>query len=301
MRISNAQTSAMMHNNMNRNSQAIAQLQAQIGSGLRIQKPSDDPIASARLLRIQREQSSLGQYNENIGKVSDNLKLQETYVQSGSDAMGSIRDLLLWAGNDTNSPEDLSAIATQLSSLEDSLVSYFNAKDEAGNYVFSGTRNDVPAVTFDPATGTYSMTGNDEERQAVVGNGVLIGDNVTAQQMLGPDADFLNDLHSLVDSLKNAPNAPATRQQLKDTLEQLDVTHGHMMGAITDMGGRQNTLTLLAESNADVSLANQKVQGDLSQLDMGGAFLAVQAYELSMQASQKVYSRMATISLFDLM
>ncbi len=301
MRISNAQTSAMMHNNMNRNSQAIAQLQAQIGSGLRIQKPSDDPIASARLLRIQREQSSLGQYNENIGKVSDNLTLQETYVQSGSDAMGSIRDLLLWAGNDTNSPEDLSAIATQLSSLEDSLVSYFNAKDEAGNYVFSGTRNDVPAVTFDPATGTYSMKGNDEERQAVVGNGVLIGDNVTAQQMLGPDADFLNDLHSLVESLKNAPNDPATRQQLKDTLEQLDVTHGHMMGAITDMGGRQNTLTLLAESNADVSLANQKVQGDLSQLDMGGAFLAVQAYELSMQASQKVYSRMATISLFDLM
>ncbi|MCH4875714.1 flagellar hook-associated protein FlgL [Pseudomonas sp. TMW22091] len=301
MRISNAQTSAMMHNNMNRNSQAIAQLQAQIGSGLRIQKPSDDPIASARLLRIQREQSSLGQYNENIGKVSDNLKLQETYVQSGSDAMGSIRDLLLWAGNDSNSPEDLSAIATQLSSLEDSLVSYFNAKDEAGNYVFSGTRNDVPAVTFDPATGTYSMTGNDEERQAVVGNGVLIGDNVTAQQMLGADADFLNDLHSLVDSLKNAPDDPTTRQQLKDTLEQLDVTHGHMMGAITDMGGRQNTLTLLAESNADVSLANQKVQGDLSQLDMGGAFLAVQAYELSMQASQKVYSRMATISLFDLM
>ena len=135
----------------------------------------------------------------------------------------------------------------------------------------------------------------------MVGNGVLIGDNVTAQQMLGADADFLNDLHSLVDSLKNAPNDPATRQQLKDTLEQLDVTHGHMMGAMTDMGGRQNTLTLLAESNADVSLANQKVQGDLSQLDMGGAFLAVQAYELSMQASQKVYSRMATISLFDLM
>lgn len=301
MRISNAQTSAMMHNNMNRNSQAIAQLQAQIGSGLRIQKPSDDPIASARLMLIQREQASLGQYNENIGKVSDNLKLQETYVQSGSDAMGSIRDLLLWAGNDSNSPEDLSAIATQLSSLEDSLVSYFNAKDEAGNYVFSGTRNDVPAVTFDPATGTYSMTGNNEEREAVVGNGVLIGDNVTAQQMLGADADFINDLHSLVDSLKNAPNDPATRQQLKDTLEQLDVTHGHMMGAMTDMGGRQNTLTLLAESNADVSLANQKVQGDLSQLDMGGAFLAVQAYELSMQASQKVYSRMATISLFDLM
>ena len=219
----------------------------------------------------------------------------------GSTRVPRVRDLLLWAGNDSNSGEDLSAIADEMSSLEQSIMSYFNAKDEAGNYLFSGTLSNTPAVTFDPASGTYSVTGNDQHRQAVVGNGVMIDDNVTARDILGPNADLLNDLHSLVDSLKAAPNDPATRQQLKDTLEQLDVTHGHMMGAMTDMGGRQNTLTLLAESNADVSLANQKVQGDLSQLDMGGAFLAVQAYELSMQASQKVYSRMATISLFDLM
>lgn len=301
MRISNAQTSAMMHSNMNRNAEAIARLQSQIGSGMRMQLPSDDPIAAARLLRIQREEASLKQYNDNIGKVSDNLRIQETHLQSSSDAMGSIRDLLLWAGNGSNGDDDLSAIASQLSSLEDSLVSFFNAKDETGNYLFSGTRTDSPAVTLDPATGRYVMTGNDEHRQAVVGNGVLIGDNVTAREILGPGADLLNDLHALVESLKNAPSDPATRAQIKDTLEQLDATHGNLLGAITDMGGRQNTLTLMAESNADVSLVNQKVQGDLSHLDMGGAFLEVSAYELAMQASQKVYSRVATISLFDLM
>ena len=301
MRISNAQTSAMMHSNMNRNAEAIARLQSQIGSGMRMQLPSDDPIAAARLLRIQREEASLKQYNDNIGKVSDNLRIQETHLQSSSDAMGSIRDLLLWAGNGSNGDDDLSAIASQLSSLEDSLVSFFNAKDETGNYLFSGTRTDSPAVTLDPATGRYVMTGNDEHRQAVVGNGVLIDDNVTAREILGPGADLLNDLHALVESLKNAPSDPATRAQIKDTLEQLDATHGNLLGAITDMGGRQNTLTLMAESNADVSLVNQKVQGDLSHLDMGGAFLEVSAYELAMQASQKVYSRVATISLFDLM
>jgi flagellar hook-associated protein 3 FlgL len=300
MRISNAQTSALMHSNMNRNAEAIARLQAQIGSGLRIQLPSDDPVAAARLLRIQREESNLSQYNNNIGKVSDNLRIQETHLQSSSDAVLSVRDLLLWASTGSNSGEDLSAIASQLSSLEDSLVSFFNAKDESGNYLFSGTRSDSPAVSFDPLTGQYTMTGNDEQRQAVVGNGVLIGDNVTAKQILGDDADLLNDLHTLVESLKTAPADPATLAQLKSTLEQLDVTHGNILGAITEMGGRQNTLTLMAESNADVSLVNQKVQGDLSQLDMGGAFLEVSAYELAMQASQKVYSRVATISLFDL-
>lgn len=301
MRISNAQTSALMHANMNRNAQAIGKLQAQIGSGLRIQMPSDDPIASARLMRIEREQASLGQYNLNIGKVSDGLLAQEIHLKSGSDSMLSIRDLLLWASNDSNSGEDLSAIANQISSLEKSVMSYFNAKDESGNYLFSGTRSDTPAVTFDPVTGTYSVTGNDQHRQAVVGNGVLMDDNVTAKEILGADADLLNNLHSLVESLKTAPNDPATRQQLKDTMAQLDLTHGQLMGAVTDLGGRQNTLTLLANGNADVSLVNQKIQGDLSQLDMGGAFLQVSAYELAMQASQKVYSRVATISLFDLM
>ncbi|MHC8306814.1 flagellar hook-associated protein FlgL [Pseudomonas sp. PB3P13] len=301
MRISNAQTSAMMHSNMNRNAEAIARLQSQIGSGLRLQLPSDDPIAAARLMRILREESGLNQYNDNIGKVSDNLRIQETHLQSSSDAMGSIRDLLLLASSGSNSDEDMSAFASQLSSLEDSLVSFFNAKDESGNYLFSGTRTDSPAVTFDPVTGRYVMTGNDEHRQAVVGNGVLIGDNVTAREILGPDADLLNDLHSLVESLKTAPSDPATLAKLKDTLKQLDVTHGNTLGAITDMGGRQNTLTLMAEANADVSLVNQKVQGDLLHLDMGGAFLKVSAYELAMQASQKVYSRVATISLFDLM
>ncbi|WP_409498803.1 flagellar hook-associated protein FlgL [Pseudomonas fragi] len=301
MRISNAQTSALMHANMNRNAEAIGKLQAQIGSGLRIQKPSDDPIASARLMRIEREQASLGQYNLNIGRVSDNLMVQETYLKSASDAMLSVRDLLLWASNDSNSGEDLSAIAGEMSSLEQSIVSYFNAKDEAGNYLFSGTLSNTPAVTFDAATGSYTVTGNDQYRQAVVGNGVMIDDNVTAHSILGAGADLLNDLHGLIDSLKSAPNDPATRQQLKDTLESLDQTHGRVLGQLTDLGGRQNTLTLLGNGNADVSLVNQKIQGDLSQLDVGAAFLQISGYELSMQASQKVYTRVAAISLFDLM
>lgn len=301
MRISNAQTSALMHANMNRNAEAIGKLQAQIGSGLRIQKPSDDPIASARLMRIEREQASLGQYNLNIGRVSDNLMVQETYLKSASDAMLSVRDLLLWASNDSNSGEDLSAIAGEMSSLEQSIVSYFNAKDEAGNYLFSGTLSNTPAVTFDATTGSYTVTGNDQYRQAVVGNGVMIDDNVTAHSILGAGADLLNDLHGLIDSLKSAPNDPATRQELKDTLESLDQTHGRVLGQLTDLGGRQNTLTLLGNGNADVSLVNQKIQGDLSQLDVGAAFLQISGYELSMQASQKVYTRVAAISLFDLM
>lgn len=168
-------------------------------------------------MRIEREQASLEQYNLNIGRVSDNLMVQETYLKSGSDAMLGVRDLLLWAGNDSNSGEDLSAIADEMSSLEQSIMSYFNAKDEAGNYLFSGTLSNTPAVTLTRPAAPYSVTGNDQHRQAVVGNGVMIDDNVTARDILGPNADLLND--RLVDSLKAAPNGrpPASSSRTRWT------------------------------------------------------------------------------------
>lgn len=300
MRISNAQNSAAMHANMNRRSEEMARVQSQIASGLRIEKPSDDPIASARLLRIEREQSSLTQYNENIDRVSSSLSIQETHLRSSSDALNRLRDLLLWASNDSNGAEDLAAIANEMSSLEKTAANCFNTKDEAGNYLFSGTKTDMPAVTFDDASGRYAMTGNNKFRQAVVGNGVLVDDNVTAQSILGDNADILNRLHELVTRFKSDPGAVQTKQLLKDTLGLLDVTHDNIMGAITDLGGRQNMLSLMRSSNDDVNLVNQNTQDDLSKLDVAEAVLQLRSYELSMQASQKVYSRLANISLFDL-
>ncbi|MNJ17580.1 Flagellar hook-associated protein 3 [compost metagenome] len=300
MRVSNAQTSAAMHANMNRKSEDMAKVQAQIASGLRLERPSDDPIASARLLRIQREQASLSQYNENIDRVKGDLSIQEVHLSSSADVLSSMRDLLLWASNESNSGEDLAAIANQLSSLEQTAANCFNVKDEAGNYLFSGTKIDVPAVRFDDTTGRYVMNGNSKVRQTMVGNGVLIDENVTAKAMLGENAEVLNKLHELVVSLKDAPRASATKQQLKDTLDLLEVAHGNVLEAITDLGGRQNMLELMKDSNDDVNLVHEKTKDDLKNLDMGQAVLQLRGYEVSMQASQKVYSRLASISLFEL-
>ncbi|MDL2424634.1 flagellar hook-associated protein 3, partial [Pseudomonas sp. BAgro211] len=61
MRITNAQITALMGGSMNSNSAALGKLMQQMSSGQRILQPSDDPIASVRMLRIQREEASLAQ------------------------------------------------------------------------------------------------------------------------------------------------------------------------------------------------------------------------------------------------
>jgi flagellar hook-associated protein 3 FlgL len=304
MRITNSQITSMMHNSMNGSSAELGKLMQQMATGKRILLPSDDPIASVRVLRVQREEASLEQFRKNIGNVSGSLSTQEANLKSTSDAMLNVRDLLLWAANGSNTSEDLSAMAGELSIIEETIFSFANVRDEEGRYLFSGTLSDIPALSFDAATQTYSLTGNDKHRQAAVANGVLVDENVTAASVYGAGVSMLNELRSLINTLRDPAldaTDPAVRQQIIATIDTLDDTHGRVLGTITELGGRQNALTLLNDSNEDVSLVNQKIEGELSQLDYAGATIDLNNYQLALGATQKTYLKINQMSLFSLL
>lgn len=304
MRITNSQITSLMHNSMNASSAELGKLMQQMATGKRILLPSDDPIASVRVLRVQREEASLEQFRKNIANVSGSLSTQEANLKSSSDAMLNVRDLLLWAANGSNTSEDLSAMAGELSIIEDTIFSFANVRDEEGRYLFSGTLSDTPALSFDAATQTYSITGNDKHRQAAVANGVLVDENVTAASVFGAGVGMLNELRGLINTLQDPAldaTDPAVRQQIVDTLGALDETHGRVLGSITELGGRQNALNLLTDSNEDVSLVNQKIEGELSQLDYAGATIDLNNYQLALGATQKTYLKINEMSLFSLL
>lgn len=304
MRISNAQITATMHGSLNASSEKLGKLMQQMATGERMLLPSDDPISAVRVLRIQREEATLTQYRTNIANVSGNLSKQEANLKAASDTMLSVRDLLLWAANGSNTSEDLAAIANELGNLEKTILSFANVRDEEGRYLFSGTLSDRPAITFDAATQTYQLTGNDQHRQAAVANGVLVEENVTAAQVFGGGVGMLNDLNALVTALSDPAldaNDPAVHASITATLNSLDSTHGELLGAVSELGGRQNTLTLLSSSNEDVSLVNQKIEGELSQLDYATASIDLNNYQLSLQATQKTYLKINGLSLFGML
>ncbi len=304
MRITNAQITATMHNSMNGNSAQLGKIMQQLATNKRMLLPSDDPIASVRVMRVQREEASLDQYRKNIDNVSGSLSIQEANLKSISDAILNVRDRLLWAANGSNTSEDLAAIAGELENIEKTLFTATNVRDEEGRYLFSGTLSDTPSVTYDAATETYSVTGNDKYRQAAVANGVLVEENVTALNIFGAGMDMLNELHTVVTMLKDPAldaSDPAVGTQIRATIDQLDVTHSNLLGNITELGGRQNTLTLLSDSNDEVSLVNKKIEGELSQLDYAGATIDLNNYQLALQATQKTYLKINQLSLFSLL
>ncbi|MGN0922031.1 MAG: flagellar hook-associated protein FlgL [Cellvibrio sp.] len=301
MRTTNAQITAVMASSMNDSTVKLAKLMQQMATNKRIQLPSDDPIASVRLLRIQREEAALSQYSTNISNLSSSLAIQETNLMAASDTILNINDLLLWAANGANTPDDLAAIAGELETLEQTLVNFVNVRDEEGRYLFSGTLSETPAITFDPLTQTYAITGNDKQRQAAVANGIFVPENVTAPAIFNNSVDALNQLHQVVNELKSpnlANNSAQVRTLLENTLNSITQAQNGILSAVTELGGRQNTLSLLQETNSQVSLTNQKIDNDLTKLDYAKASIDLANYQLALQASQKTYMMINNLSLF---
>ncbi|MFK3660134.1 flagellar hook-associated protein FlgL [Scandinavium sp. NPDC088450] len=303
MRISSLYHSQAMLAQMNSNNDRLSKLMEQMSTQKRVNVPSDDPVAATRLVQLNREQSAIEQYQQNISRVSGTLSVQESHVQAMSDNLLAINDKLLSANNSTYSEKDMSGFGAELSSMLDSLVDSMNAQNENGSYLFSGTKTDTKPVVFDDATGKYVYQGNDGTRETTVANSVTIQENTNMASVFssgGNDLEMLNQLKELSDKMQD-PTAHFEdyQPQIDQVLKLESDSRDKISSVFTDLGGRQNQLTLLGNAHTDVSLANDQVVHDLSDTDWAETSMNMQLYVNSVQISNKAYSMVSSLSLFD--
>lgn len=305
MRISSLYNSNAMLAQLGVNGTRISKLMEQMSTQKRINVPSDDPVSASRLVQLNREQSAIKQYQSNISSLSGALSIQESNITALSNQMLAVGDKLKLANNSTLSQKDMAGYGMELSSMLDSLVATLNAKNENGSYLFSGTQTDSQTVTWDEAKGQYVYGSNDSSRETIVANGVSITENTHVAQAFsgsGNDLEMLNKLKALSDKMQD-PNA--NYADYKDELEEMigvaQNTSDNISSLFTDLGGRQNRLTLLSDAHSDVSLANDQVVRDLSETDWATTSINLQLYTQSVQITNKAYSMVSQLNLFSLL
>jgi flagellin-like hook-associated protein FlgL len=129
--------------------QRTQRYQIQLSSGLRVQRPSDDPAAQREILQLQRAQQSLDshvvglQEERQLGNQSQSVMLeaQQLLVQA--------RDLALQARQAID-PTEQKTLATQISTIRERLFQLGNSQ-QGERYLFSGTQGQRPAFEKDAA------------------------------------------------------------------------------------------------------------------------------------------------------
>jgi len=146
MRISSIQIFNIANNSMSEANEAIAKTQAQLSSGQRVLTPSDDPVASVKILEIEQNLARLEQYGKNIDIANNNLSLEETALDSVSTLLQRVREITVQAGNNaTYTSSDYETLAVEVDARLDELKNLLNTRNAGGDYIFAGyTGGDKP-------------------------------------------------------------------------------------------------------------------------------------------------------------
>ncbi|MBC8727101.1 flagellar hook-associated protein FlgL [Paraburkholderia sp. UCT2] len=178
MRISTQQYFSMNVANMSNQQAQLSQIYQEISSGQSLTTPADNPLGAAQAVQLSSTASALSQYTTNQNAALTSLQAEDSTLSTVITTLQSANTLGLRAGDGGLNDADRTAIAAQLTSLRDQLVTYANATDSSGNALFAGFQNSTQAFTTD-AAGNVTYTGDTGTRtvQVTDSNAVSTGDN----------------------------------------------------------------------------------------------------------------------------
>lgn len=281
-----------------------AKLQQQISTGRRISSPSEDPVASARVLEISTAQAANTKFADTRQTAQLKLNTVESNLSSITNLLVAAQSNLVAAGNGTYSDKERGFIATELSGSLDALIGLANTKDASGNYLYAGFQTDTkPFVTT--GTGTTSVvnyTGDSNQQLLQVDTQRQMAINVSGDNVFqGGGNDIFTTMRSLVNLLNTPINTttPATfTTQLTAAMGQMQTSVDNVLNVRAAVGSKLNELDALETAGSDRGLQYSKSLSELQDLDYASALSDLTKNQTIMEAAQKSFVAVTGLSLF---
>ncbi|MEP3561166.1 MAG: flagellar hook-associated protein FlgL [Marinobacter sp.] len=172
VRISSQQIFSGGINRMQDINSDLVKTQQQISTGKKVNKPSDDPVAAARILKLDQNLSRVETYQRNADLANNRLKQEESALSSAIDIIQRVRELTVQAGNGSLSANDRKSISSELKERLGQLADVANTRDASGEYIFSGFQGGSPAFVKEDGAWTYN--GDEGQRVLEIDDGVTV-------------------------------------------------------------------------------------------------------------------------------
>ncbi len=183
MRITTTSIQRNSLGNINKLQGRLADLQAQMATGKRVDKISDDPIASAQILRSSQEIHAIDTYQRSGDHARNQMQMSEGIIGQYIDVLHRVKELSIQAGNvGILSPQDRQSIAVELEQRKQQILNFANYQDSNGEYLFSGYQALTRPFALNE-NGGYAYYGDDGEQLVEIGPGSKLAINVTGTDL----------------------------------------------------------------------------------------------------------------------
>ena len=157
----------------------------QMSSKMKIQNSYEDSGVYVDAMRLNYEIATLEQTKETSSKAQTFAQNTDSTMNQFTTALDQFKSKLIQANNASNSTTSLNALANELQSIKDHMVSLGNTSIN-GQFIFSGS-----SLLQKPLTNDGVYVGNGENLNAIIGSGVELPYNIDGQSLfLGKDSDY---------------------------------------------------------------------------------------------------------------
>ena len=277
-------------------------LQADLSTGQKISRSSDDPVGASRMRQLQRA-DSLSQIDvTNAAKATADLQLTDGAVGSLADYIGRLKELTTQAANGTMTPAARAGIGTEIEAIRGNIIQLANSRDSAGNALFGG-QSAGDAYRVD-AAGNATYIGTATAASLPLGDGQNVTRAMTGPELLsfsvnGQPTDLLASLKTLADALK--AGGSGVTQAMQDGLGALDQGLNAVTTAQTVIGSRLSWIDLTTERRTTMSEMRTSEENDVGGTDIASTVAKLQETMTVLQASQASFTKLAGMSLFELL
>lgn len=174
MRISSLQIFNIANNGMADANQAMIKTQEQLSTGKRVSTPSDDPVASTKIIQLTEELQTINQYGINSDLAENNLVLQESALSAIDNLIVRMKELAVQAGNNaTLGASEYKALASEVDTRLQELQSLMNTKSASGDYIFGGYKSSSEPFSGSAGTG-FSYNGDEGQKFIKIANNTSV-------------------------------------------------------------------------------------------------------------------------------
>jgi len=171
--------------NIKRVKESLSTLQSQISSQKKIQKPSDSPDGTGKIIRLQNQFNTSSGYSKNI---ENGLSYMNVTITSMESIQSSITDVLTALANANNATVTggLDAFADQVNNALDAILNAANEKFN-GKYLFAGTDySTMPFGYNSDGSAIEIKAGNISGEQKIqISKNVTQKINITGEEVFG--------------------------------------------------------------------------------------------------------------------
>jgi len=258
----------------------IAREQTEISTTKRIQAPSDDPVAAARVSEIGRTQANEASFKSNLDLANALSAGAETTLETVANAVTRAHELMVAGANGTLSATNRAAMALELRSIAAEITTLKDARDARGNRLFmSGWALQIPVA----AGLAVTAVGTREEVFETV-----------------PTAGGPRDIAAIVadaaTALESGGSAP-----IGASIAELVAGVEHVASVRGQQGARGNRIEQLVERYETAKFQLTEERSALEDTDVRAAIARIQAKQLTLDAAQAVFARVNQSTLFDIL